>query len=81
MLVIQYALAMLGAILVMFVLGLTLMVSRYAKRHPGDPLGRPWTAWLFSTAKRWQPNRFDIYFWCGVIASWAVLWLAVATYT
>ena len=80
MLAVQYALAMLGAILVMFVLGLTLMVSRYAKRYPGDPTGRPWIVRLLSPAKQGQPDRFDIYFWCGVIAFCAFLWLVVASY-
>ncbi len=59
-----YGLVMLGGIVPMIAYGLTGMVSRYAK---------------FGGAER-RFTAFDIYFACGVLAVFMVLWLVAASY-
>jgi len=63
-LVIGYVLAMWGGVVLMWAYGLTGMVSRYAKHAGAD---RRFTS-------------FDIYFACGVLALFAILWLIAASY-
>lgn len=61
-LVVGYVLVMWGGIVLMWAYGLTGMVSRYAKHA--------------SASRRF--TAFDIYFACGVLAVFTILWL-VAT--
>ena len=59
-----YVLVMWGGVVLMLAYGLTGMVSRYAKHAGADR--------RFTT--------FDIYFACGVLALFAILWLIAASY-
>jgi hypothetical protein len=73
---VYYGLALWGGLILLFCFGLTAMISRYAKRQPGDAHGMPWISKVFPHT---NVCAFDIYFWCGVIALFSAVWLGLAS--
>ena len=79
-LILYYALAIWGGMILFWCAGLTAMVSRYARRVSEDPDRAAWIDAFFVPKSR-APSAFDIYFWCAVVGLFSVLWLALARLT